>query len=244
MALALLTVAAGCEGRIEDPTGVADNVDTPSADAHVAHDAAPSSDAHPHDALWIVGDAASEASTSADASDAVAPSDSGAPADASDAFTVTDSGVYHCDLGPPLDAPIAGCMPVPLPSTGDPYEDCVRRINQLRCECQHLPPYQRWRDGETCANTDAQYDSMHTSMPHAGFLAGICAAGWAQDECPHWGSVESTITGCLQQMWDEGPGTFETGHGHYINMSSTSYTFAACGFFEGSGSVYAVQNFQ
>jgi hypothetical protein len=47
-------------------------------------------------------------------------------------------------------------------------------------------------------------------------------------------------------MWDEGPGDFygPPPHGHYINMSSTSYTMVACGFYEGPRGVYAAQNFR
>ena len=146
-----------------------------------------------------------------------------------------------CTLGPPLATPIAGCRPAVLPSTGDIYEDCVRRINQLRCECQHLPPLMRWREGEACADMDCDYDSTHGA--HAGFLAGICSPrGSAQNECPDWGGAAGIISGCLQLMWDEGPGDFygPPAHGHYINMSSTSYTRVACGF----GSGWGAQNFQ
>jgi hypothetical protein len=157
---------------------------------------------------------------------------------------ITPSG--DCTMGPPLDTPIAGCRPTPMPSTGDPAEDCVRRINQFRCECQHLPPLMRWRDGEACANQMAQYDSEHPDRAHAGFIDGICSGGRAQNECPGCGSIEQTVSGCLQQMWDEGPGDFygPPPHGHYINMSSTSHTMVACGFYDGPSGVYAAQNFR
>lgn len=39
--------------------------------------------------------------------------------------------IASCSSGP-LAAPLANCQPEPLPSTGDPYADCVTRINQLR----------------------------------------------------------------------------------------------------------------
>jgi hypothetical protein len=158
-----------------------------------------------------------------------------------------DSGPVEpgaCPLTPPLDAPIAGCDPPVLPSTGDPAEDCVRRINQLRCECQHLPPLMRWRDGEACADQMAEYDSSMPGRPHAGFADGICAGGRGQNECPGWGSVEQTIDGCLQAMWDEGPGEPFSEHGHYINMTNPAHTMVACGFAEGGRGVYAVQNFR
>jgi hypothetical protein len=151
-----------------------------------------------------------------------------------------------CTTGTPLAAPIAGCMPTPPASAGDPHQDCVNRINQFRCECQHLPPLMRWTAGEACADMMAAYDSMHAGMPHAAFIAGICSGGYGQNECPGWPSVDATVSGCLQQMWDEGPGDFygPPAHGHYINMSSTSFTMVACGFATGSSGVYAVQNFQ
>ncbi|MBX7190796.1 MAG: CAP domain-containing protein [Sandaracinaceae bacterium] len=168
-----------------------------------------------------------------------------------DAAMTTSPDAYiaplgDCTMGTPLDLPIAGCMPAPMPSTGDPAEDCVRRINQFRCECQHLPPLMRWRDGEACANQMAQYDSEHPGMAHAGFIGRICSGGYAQNECPGWPSVDSTVSGCLQQMWDEGPGDFygPPAHGHYLNMSSTSFSMVACGFYEGPSGVYAAQNFQ
>jgi hypothetical protein len=148
----------------------------------------------------------------------------------------------------PLAAPIANCMPPVPPSTGDPAQDCVNRINQLRCQCQHLPPLMRWTAGEACANQDAMYDQQHMSA-HAGFMAGICGNGFAQNECPGWlgwTSVPGTIDQCLQSMWDEGPGPFygPPEHGHYINMSSTMYTMVACGFYSSGGQVTATQNFQ
>jgi hypothetical protein len=166
-----------------------------------------------------------------------------------DAFVGTDAYVAPdptCTTGTPLEAPIAGCMPAPPPTTGDPHVDCVARINQFRCECQHLPPLMRWVDGEACADQMAQYDHDNPTTPHAAFRAGICAGGSGQNECPRWPSVSSTISGCLQQMWDEGPGDFfgPPPHGHYINMSSTSFSMVACGFYEGSGGTYAVQNFR
>jgi hypothetical protein len=148
-----------------------------------------------------------------------------------------------CSNGP-RSTPLPDCRPEPLPSTGDPYADCVRRINQLRWECQCLPPLGRWTDGERCADRHGEYDS--TRSPHAGFRDRVCTpGGWAQNECPGWPSEEHVIDGCLQAMWDEGPGEPFSEHGHYINMTNPSYTEVACGFYEASdGSVWSVQNFQ
>jgi hypothetical protein len=181
----------------------------------------------------------------------------GTDAPAPDAFTPSPDAsvgpdVYvpsmggPCTLGDPLALPIAGCRPTTPPMTGDAHEDCVRRINQFRCECQHLQPLMRDRAGEACADMMAQYDFEHGMTPHAGFSAGICSGGYGQNECPGWGSVPECVEGCLQQMWDEGPGDFygPPPHGHYINMSSTSFSAVSCGFYTApGGSAWAVQNF-
>ncbi len=140
----------------------------------------------------------------------------------------------------PLAAPIANCAPVPLPSTGVPEEDCVRRINQFRWECQCLPPLERWTEGEQCADEQADYDRRNLQA-HKGFADNICSPrGSAQNECPDWNSWEQVIGQCLQMMWDEGPGEDFNAHGHYINMSSTNFSRVACG----SGGNWYVQNFQ
>ncbi len=148
-----------------------------------------------------------------------------------------------CSNGP-LATPVANCAPETLESTGDLAQDCVNRVNQLRWECQCLPPLQRWSAAEGCANQHAEYDS--TRSPHAGFVDGICSpSGWAQNECPGRRSADQVVSGCLQAMWDEGPGEPFSEHGHYINMTNSDYTMVACGFYEVSeGDVWAVQNFQ
>ena len=148
-----------------------------------------------------------------------------------------------CDKGP-LSSPRANCAPSPPPSTGNLNDDCVARINQFRWDCQCLPPLDRWADGETCADEHAEYDS--TNGTHAGFKDDICSPrGWAQNECPGWGSEASIVDTCLQMMWDEGPGDDFNEHGHYINMSNTNYTKVACGvYITGSREVWSVQNFE
>lgn len=155
-----------------------------------------------------------------------------------------DSGGLPSECDGPLAEPRTPCTLDPLPSTGDFAEDCVRRINQFRAECQCLPPLERWRDGESCADEHAEYDS--TRDAHSGFRDGICEnGGGAQNECPGWPSESATVGGCLQLMWDEGPGEDFQMHGHYINMSSTRYSRVACGFYTTSGGrVWAVQNFR
>ena len=149
----------------------------------------------------------------------------------------------NCADGP-LSEPIADCTPSPVPDSGNFQADCVARINQFRWECQCLPPLDRWTAGESCADQHAEYDS--TNGAHAGFIANICTPrGRAQNECPDWGSETSIVDGCLQMMWDEGPGDDFNKHGHYINMSSSTYTKVACGIYDtSSGGIWSVQNFE
>jgi hypothetical protein len=131
-------------------------------------------------------------------------------------------------------------------SASDPYEAaaeaCVDDINTLRATLK-LPPYDRWTDGEACAGGEAQTDSL-TGTPHSAF--GGCGET-AQDECPGWPGPAGTMIGeCLTMMWAEGPGTDFATHGHYINMSSTSYSKVACGFYTlaDGKTIWATQDFQ
>ena len=118
---------------------------------------------------------------------------------------------------------------------------CVDTINMYRATLG-LAPYTRWTEQETCSSNEALSDSQ-TGTAHGAF--GMCSEV-AQDECPGWGgTLASIVTGCLKQMWDEGPGTDFNTHGHYINMSNAKYTRAACGFSTGTnGKTWAVQNFK
>ena len=148
-----------------------------------------------------------------------------------------------CGNGP-LARPRPDCSPPPPRSTGNPYQDCVARINQLRRTCQCLPPLKRWKGGEACADKLARYDSKRGI--HAGFAKAKCEPrGRAQNECPAWPSTSRVVGGCLQAMWDEGPGRRFAKHGHYINMSSLEYEQVACGFARSAdGKVWSVQNFR
>ncbi len=119
--------------------------------------------------------------------------------------------------------------------------DCVDTINKYRATL-NLPPYARWTENETCTDGQAQADAA-ADTAHSAF--GMCGE-WAQNECPGWpGPPDGMIDQCLAQMWAEGPGDFNSGHGHYINMSSTQYTKVSCGFYVlADGSVWATQDFQ
>jgi hypothetical protein len=146
--------------------------------------------------------------------------------------------------GGPLDAPLPNCAPEPVPDSGDFYQDCVDRINQLRWECQCLPPLERWTEGESCADQQAEYD-YEQDEAHAGISANICEnGGSAQNECPGYSPDFGIVDFCLQQMWDEGPGDDFQAHGHYINMSNESFERVACGIFTTpDGEIWSVQNF-
>lgn len=148
------------------------------------------------------------------------------------------SGGDKC-AGGPLAAPIANCKPTPVPDSGDAHQDCVDRINQFRWECQCLPPLERWTDGESCTD-DQSKDDQDANQAHSHFPA--CGEN-AQNTCPNWNDEGHVIEGCLQMMWDEGPGDFNQGHGHYLNMSSTQYKKVACGFSNGQAGTWSNQNF-
>jgi hypothetical protein len=142
------------------------------------------------------------------------------------------------------------CQLAAPPSTGDAHQDCVDRINQFRTQCACLPALARWTDGEACADMMAEYDSGGTTA-HAGFMANICKGGSAQNECPGWGSEAQVVSGCLQQMWNEGPppssdctGSCFQKYGHFINMTNTRMKKVACGFYKTEqGKLWSVQNF-
>lgn len=143
--------------------------------------------------------------------------------------------------------PDYGCQPEVLPTTGDPAEDCVARINQFRA-CVCVPPLARWTEAEDCADEQAEYDVQNG--PHAGW-GNVCdPSGWSQNECQNQPSPAGVIGDCLQRMFNEGPADESCPEwcvekGHHINMTKPSYTRVACGFHTtGDGDVWSVQNFE
>jgi len=127
---------------------------------------------------------------------------------------------------------------------GRPYdalsEACVKHINSLRASVG-LGPLSRWKDDESCADSQAESDS-ETRQAHSAFHR--CDEP-AQNECPgtSWRSMtgpDGIVPGCLDRMWSEGPGG-----SHYDNMTHPSYTMVACGFHHtSSGEVWAVQDYR
>lgn len=170
--------------------------------------------------------------------------------DATDASSASDG-----TGGTPGTTPATMSDPTAEPTTGDdatgddtasadPDEAatklCVDTINMYRATIG-LAPLQRWSDAEDCSDAECVSDG-NSGTPHGAF--GMCGES-AQNECPGWpGPPADMITGCLELMWNEGPGEDFNAHGHYINMSSTDYTKVACGFAEVNGEIWSVQNFQ
>lgn len=115
----------------------------------------------------------------------------------------------------------------------------IDRINGFR-QTKGLPPLQRWVEGEACADNQAKNDATSGVM-HGNF--GACGE-MGQMTCPGTDSIDGSTSTCLQQMWDEGPGTGMQ-HIHYNIMTSTTYTKVAVGIFQMSnGKFWIDMNFQ
>ncbi len=162
------------------------------------------------------------------------------PAEMTDAEMMPEEPDADC-------VPDYDCDPEP-PDTGDPYADCVARVNQFRA-CACLGPLDRNFEAEACMDEQAEYDSSRGA--HAGFSDRICTpSGNSQNECPGWRDTQQVIEGCIRMMYYEGPPPTEdcTGqcyqdHGHFINMTDTRVTSVACGFYDADGELWSVQNF-
>jgi uncharacterized protein YkwD len=129
-------------------------------------------------------------------------------------------------------------------SRTDPYADAraqaIAQINAYRAKVK-LPPLQHWAEADSCADQEARRDSKK-DQPHASF--GTCGE-MAQNECPDWPDPGAIATGCMEQMWNEGPGKDFSRHGHYMNMTNPQYTKVAIGFYTTrDGKVWSVQNFK
>lgn len=134
--------------------------------------------------------------------------------------------------------PAPGGSSIPADAIDAARQACVDRINAYRAT-EGKPPYERWLEGEACADEQARIDAQQNEG-HASF--GRCDER-AQNTCLRRRDLDSIVGDCLQTMWDEGPGSFPE-HGHYLNMASTQYSRVACGFFElEDGRVWANQNF-
>jgi hypothetical protein len=143
----------------------------------------------------------------------------------------------------PVPAPAAAPAPVPA-NPADPLDAlrarCVQHINEFRTRVTPTPLTRR-TDRDACGDTQAQSDGA-THTAHGAF--GRCSEG-GQNECPGWpGALDQVIDQCLAQMFAEGPGSFETGHGHYLNMVEPNFHSVSCGFSTTpSGQTWIVQDF-
>jgi hypothetical protein len=121
---------------------------------------------------------------------------------------------------------------------------CLDFTNQKRAT-ESKAPLLRWESANNCADKQAMNDQADNS-PHGHF--GACGES-AQNTCPNWPAGDSlaqvkAVRSCLQMMWNEGPGVSYSAHGHYLNMSSTSYTQLTCGFHIRHGSIWINMDFK
>jgi len=111
-------------------------------------------------------------------------------------------------------------------------QQIVHRVNDYRATLA-LKRLIRNKSMDACVDTQAQLD-FAANTAHSAF--GHCKES-AQNECPGWTGTNmllianTIVVSCLQMMWDEGPGTPYSAHGHYINMTNTAYSKIACGFY-------------
>lgn len=138
----------------------------------------------------------------------------------------------------PVTAPDQTPAPTPV-VTDQARQSFIDRINGFR-QTKGLPPLQRWVEGEACADNQAKNDATSGVM-HTNF--GACQE-LAQMTCPGTHSMDGANSGCLQQMWDEGPGTGDA-HIHFNIMTNPSYTKVAIGIFPMSNGLFWIDmNFQ
>jgi hypothetical protein len=133
--------------------------------------------------------------------------------------------------------------------SADPYAEarqaCVDKINELRAT-KGLAPYGRWQSAESCVDQEVSYD-VSVGQAHAAFFATNSCGASGQGECMGFDHSAQGITSCLQYMWNEKDypecvncdacpfgqdcdGCIFLSCGHYMAMSSPSFTEAACGF--------------
>jgi len=145
----------------------------------------------------------------------------------------------------PLDP---GPDPVPNPKPGpDPSDtyaqarvDAVDAINAYRATLS-LPALSHWFESDACSDQEVRNDAI-ANQAHKSF--GSCDES-AQNECLGWPTTDSVVNDCLEYMWNEGPGSDWSQHGHYINMSNPNYTKVSIGFYmTPTGKVWSVQNFK
>lgn len=114
-------------------------------------------------------------------------------------------------------------------------DNIIRIINDLRATLNPpAAPYQRWREGESCANEQAQVDSVkgpHYSAQHGGWCGG---QAYEQNTFPSSWDIPSVYKFGLQGMWDEVP----PNNGHRLALENRNYTSVAIGLYKVSDGQY------
>ncbi len=143
-----------------------------------------------------------------------------------------------------------GCVELEVLCADNAFrKDCVDRINKLR-KLEGLPNLVRDQSKETCSNDDAKVN-FQSNDPHAQ----MC--GQAQNTCPELVSTDKILNVCIQQQmyYQEKQNYMKNPNncynapwpntcGHYVNMTDTRYTKAACGLYRTpSGGFFSVINF-
>lgn len=114
----------------------------------------------------------------------------------------------------------------------------LTKINQLRADSS-LPALSRWTDAESCADSEATADEA-ANQPHATF--GRCHE-YGQPECPGWPALAQISSGCVIQMWMEGP-PLSGNSNDYALLASTAYHKLAVGLHvDATGTVWAALDF-
>ena len=107
--------------------------------------------------------------------------------------------------GPGGAAGVGGCTPTRRACRprrlGRHLPDCVDRVNQFRA-CMCLPPLKRWNDGEACA-TRMRLRPAQARTPASRRRSARRAT--LRTSAPAGLSNTQVVSGCLQQMFNEGP---------------------------------------
>jgi hypothetical protein len=155
--------------------------------------------------------------------------------------TDEDAGNAGSDAGAPAEADAGGGSD-PSDPLSAARAQCVMLINMYRATLSPPSPplTEAPESSETCVDGQAQADYT-ANTPHSAFTK--CGED-AQDECPGWPGPPSAInTGCLAQMWAEGPPPPGQDN-HWLNMENPQSTQVACGFYQDpDGTWWATQDF-
>lgn len=148
---------------------------------------------------------------------------------------------------------------------------CTTKINQYRANTIKFsdgrssnqgvkPPLQTLNTPQLkCHNEKALTDNKYSATAGcghwtAGFNCGLGGTAGTENSCclrscSTLATCQSTLDGCLQQMWDEGQIVLDTGAGwnlqtgHFYNMISNT-AYLTCGFgWNSNNGVYMTQNF-